>query len=289
MKHFDLGGTGAPLHFLHANGYPPDCYKPLFDLLKTQYHVFGMMLRPLWEDANPEEIRDWQPFSDDLRRFLSSQPEPVIGVGHSIGAIVTLRAALRDPGKYKALILIDPVLFRPPRLFWWNLFRVMGLGERVHPLIAGAKKRRRTFDDLEVAFRGYRNREVFKYLSDENLRLYLKGITRMSPHADFELVYSPEWESRIYYTGLRDFDIWRGLPKLQVPALFLRGAESDTFLEGAARLVKQKQPQAKVETLEKSTHLLPLERPQEVFDRIQSFLKSLESGSLLPKIRQQAG
>lgn len=271
---FDLGGTGAPLHFLHANGYPPDCYKPLFDLLKTQYHVFGMMLRPLWEDADPKEIHDWQPFSDDLRRFLSSQPEPAIGVGHSIGAIVTLRAALRDPGKFKALVLIDPVLLTPPRLFWWNVFRAMGLGERVNPIIAGAKKRRRTFDDLEVAFRGYRNREVFKYLSDENLRIYLKGITRRSPSGGYELVYSPEWESRIYYTGLQDFDIWRGLPRLQVPALFLRGAESDTFLQGAARLVKQKQPQAKVETLEKSTHLLPLERPQQVFDRMQLFLKN---------------
>jgi hypothetical protein len=39
---FDHGGEGAPLHFLHANGYPPECYKPLFDLLETQYHLFGM-------------------------------------------------------------------------------------------------------------------------------------------------------------------------------------------------------------------------------------------------------
>jgi pimeloyl-ACP methyl ester carboxylesterase len=59
-----------------------------------------------------------------------------------------------------------------------------------------------------------------------------------------------------------------------VPALFLRGAETDTFLENAARLVKQKQPAAWVETLDKSTHLLPLERPQEIFDRMQTFLRS---------------
>lgn len=276
---FDLGGTSEPLHFLHANGYPPDCYQRLFDILKSKYHVFGMMLRPLWEDSHPEEIHDWQPFSDDLLHFLSSQPEPVIGVGHSIGAIVTLRAALRDPGKFKVLVLIDPVLLRPPQLFWWNVFRAIGLGERVQPLIAGAKKRRRTFDDLEAVFRGYRNRAVFKYLSDENLRIYIKGITRMSPDGGYQLVYSPEWESRIYYTGLRDFDIWRGLPKLALPTLFLRGAESDTFLEGAARLVKQKHPRVKIEAIEKSTHLLPLERPQEVFESMQQFLKSLESAS----------
>ena len=284
MKHFDFGGMGQPLHFLHANGYPPDCYEPLLELLKTEYHVFGMLLRPLWEDSKPESLHSWHPLSDDLRSFLASSTHratsrPVIGVGHSIGAIVTLRAALRDPGKFKALVLIDPVLFVPRRLILWHIFRAIGLGDRVHPLIAGAKKRRRTFDDLETVFRGYRNRNIFRYMRDENLRIYIEGMTRPTAAGKYELVYSPEWEAQIYRSGLRDFDIWGNLHKLTVPTLFIRGAESDTFLENAAYLVKQKQPGAKVETLEKSTHLLPLERPKEVFEKMQSFLQSLESGS----------
>jgi pimeloyl-ACP methyl ester carboxylesterase len=158
----------------------------------------------------------------------------------------------------------------------------LGLGERLHPLIAGTKKRRRTFDDLGTVFHGYRNRSVFRYMSDESLRVYIEGITRKTEHG-YELVYSPGWEARVYLTGQHDFDLWRDLPKLEVPTLFLRGAETDTFLENAAALVKRKQPRAWVETLDKSTHLLPLERPQEVFDILQAFLKSLESGSLLPK------
>lgn len=282
MKSFDFGGTGKPLHFLHANGYPPDCYKPFFELLKAEYHVFGMLLRPLWGDAKPEAIEDWTPFGDDLLQFLTSNPssaEKVVGVGHSIGAMVTLRAALRDPGRFKALVLIDPVLFLPQRLFFWNFIRAIGLGNLLHPKIRGALKRRRTFDDLEKIFHGYRSREVFKYMSDKSLQAFIEGMTRQKPDGTFELVYSPEWEARIYYTGLRDFDIWRDLPKLEVPTLFIRGAETDTFLEGAARLVTQKQPRARIEALPKSTHLLPLEYPLEVFDIMQSFLKNLESAS----------
>jgi len=272
IPHFDPGGTGQPLHFLHANGYPPDCYRPLLELFRTEYHVFGMLLRPLWPDAQPEQLRSWHPLSDDLHSFLSSQPNPVVGVGHSIGAIVTLRAALRDPSQFRALILIEPVLFLPRRLILWHILRATGLGDRVHPLIAGAKKRRRTFDDLETVFRGYRGRNIFRYMSDENLRRYIEGMTKPGANGGYELVFSPDWEAQIYRTGLRDFDIWRDLPRLKVPTLFLRGAESDTFLEGAARLVKRKQPLAKLETLEKSTHLVPLERPQEVFDGMQAFL-----------------
>jgi pimeloyl-ACP methyl ester carboxylesterase len=275
---FDLDSSGQPLHFLHANGYPPECYRAFLEHLQTQYHVFGMLLRPLWPKSDPNEFQDWKPFSDDLLQFLAPQSTPVIGVGHSIGAIVTLRAALREPSKFRALILLDPVLFVPSRLIVWNFFRAIGLGNKVYPKIAGALKRRRTFDNLDLVFRGYRSRDVFRYMSDENLRIYIEGITRNTDHG-YELVYSPEWESRIYLTGLRDFDIWRDLPKLEVPTLFIRGAETDTFLENAARLVKRKQPKACVETLDKSTHLLPLERPQEVFDMMQSFLKSLASDS----------
>ncbi|HKY54206.1 MAG TPA: alpha/beta hydrolase [Anaerolineales bacterium] len=273
MDPFDLGGTGQPLHFLHANGYPPGCYKPLLDLLQTKYHVFGMLLRPLWKDSRPEEINDWHIFSQDLLRFLSDhQPAPVIGVGHSIGATVTLRAALNDPSKFRALVLIEPVLFPNGRMIFWNFVRALGLGHRLHPKIPGALKRRRTFDDLDSVFRGYRKRQVFRYMSDEHLRTYIESITRKTD-SGYELAFSPEWEARIYYTGLRDFDIWRDLPRLEVPTLFLRAAETDTFWEQAAKLIKRKQPRARIETLEKSTHLLPLECPKEVFDIMQSFLR----------------
>ncbi|MCI0550413.1 MAG: alpha/beta hydrolase [Anaerolineae bacterium] len=269
----EYGGTGLPLHFLHANGYPFYCYEPLLDLLQTNYHVFGMLLRPLWEDAKLEDVKDWHIFSDDLLHFLADYNiDPVIGVGHSIGAIVTLRAALRDPGKFRALVLIEPVLFPHGRMISWNFIRAIGLGNRLHPRISGALKRRRTFDDLDLVFRGYRNRDVFRYMSDENLRIYVEGITQPSTNGSYELVFSPEWEAHIYYTGLRDFDIWRDLPKLEVPTLFIRAAETDTFWEEAANLIKRKQSKARVETVEKSTHLLPLEHPKEVFEMMQSFL-----------------
>jgi len=283
MKHFDLGGTGLPLHFLHANGYPPECYKPLLELLTTRYRVFGMRLRPLWPDAKMEDLRDWHPLSDDLLRFLSDrepfdhaqdEPAPVIGVGHSIGGIVTLRAALREPKKFRALVLLDPVLFPPYFIVTWNLARMLGIGYRLHPLIPATLKRRREFDDLETVFRGYRSRPIFRYFTDENLRIHIAGMTRPKPGGGFELVYSPEWEAHIYYTGVwRDMELWRGLKNLETPTLIIRGAETDTFRESAARLVKRKQPRVRIEAVSQATHLLPLERPKEVFDIINSFLK----------------
>ncbi|GAB4544149.1 MAG: alpha/beta hydrolase [Anaerolineales bacterium] len=270
----DFGGDGLPLHFLHANGYPPASYQPLIDSLTKQYRVFGMLLRPLWENARMEDLQDWRPLSDDLLRLLSTRKDlPAIGVGHSVGAIVTLRAALRDPRKFRALILLDPVLFAPPILFAWNMVRAVGLGNKLHPKINGALKRRRAFDNLDLVFRGYRARSVFRYVSDDALRAYIAGMTRPAQNGGYELVYSPEWEAHIYLTGLRDFDLWKALPALTVPTLILRGAETDAFLPNAARLVQKKNPRIQVQTLERATHILPLEHPQEIAERIQKFLK----------------
>jgi pimeloyl-ACP methyl ester carboxylesterase len=271
----EYGGTGLPLHFLHANGYPFYCYDPLLNLLHREFYVFGMSLRPLWDGSKPTDVNDWQIFSDDLLRFLTEYgTDPVIGIGHSIGATVTLRAALREPNKFRALVLIEPVLFPYGRMIAWNFIRAIGLGNRLHPSIPGALKRRRRFEDLDQVFHRYRNRNVFRYLSDDDLKTYIEGITHKTDNG-YELIFSPEWEARIYYTGLHDFDIWRDLPGLEVPTLFVRAAETDTFWEEAANLIKRKQPKAQIETVEKSTHLLPLEHPKIVFDIMKSFLKEL--------------
>ncbi|RPH57362.1 MAG: alpha/beta hydrolase, partial [Chloroflexi bacterium] len=102
----DFGGNGPNLHFLHANGYPPACYLPLIERLNRQYHVSAMHLRPLWPGAQPKELGAWHPMSDDLALFVKERDfGPLIAVGHSIGAIVTLRAALRQPELFSALVL----------------------------------------------------------------------------------------------------------------------------------------------------------------------------------------
>jgi pimeloyl-ACP methyl ester carboxylesterase len=271
----DFGGVGPHLHLLHANGYPPGCYQPLVNLLRSSYSVRSMHLRPLWPWAQPKEIGAWHPLTDDFLLFLNEQKiSPIVAVGHSIGAIVTLRTALRNPHHFRALILIDPVLFTPRFIALYNLTKILGLAYKLHPLIPGALKRRRHFDDLTSLFRAYRRKSVFRYFDDDSLRAYIQGIVVPDANGGYQLAYSPEWEARIYYTGVwRDMDLWWGLPKLQIPTLILRGAETDTFLHPAARRIQKTRPDIKIITIEKSTHLVPLEKPQETFESIRDFLK----------------
>jgi pimeloyl-ACP methyl ester carboxylesterase len=275
IPYLDLDGDGPALHFAHANGYPPECYRPLLLGLSAYYRVLAMHQRPLWPDAQPGSINDWVPLSDDLICFLDERnPGPVIGIGHSVGGIVTLRAALLQPERFRALILIDPVLFPPAMIAAMRLIRALGLSYRLHPLVRGALHRRRVFESREVLLRGYRRKPIFRYLSDTSLKAYAEGLTRRHPDGKYELVYSPEWEARIYVTGVwRDMDLWRDLPGLKAPLLIIRGAKTDTFWGSSARLVQRKLPSAQISTLANATHLVPLERPGEVSALIRSFLR----------------
>jgi pimeloyl-ACP methyl ester carboxylesterase len=246
-------------------------------MLATRYHVFGMLLRPLWPRSEPSTIQDWKPFSEDLLELLhQAAGTSVIGLGHSIGAVVALRAALLDPSLFRALVLIDPVLAPPHRILQMHLKRILGVRWGTKSMVEGASRRRRRFDDLEQLFAGYRRRDVFRFFSDEGLRVLVKGITRQSADGGYELVYSPEWEARIYETGLwNDWDLWDGIRKLEVPTLFLRGSQTDTFFASTSEMIRRKSPAVVTQTIPEATHLVPMERPGEVAEAVRQFVDSL--------------
>lgn len=259
------------MHFAHANGYPPGAYGELFEGLRAHHHVIAMRARPLWPGAQPGAISDWRPLADDLARFLDQQGlQRVVGWGHSMGATTTLRLALRQPQRFQALVLIDPVFFTPPMILFWDLVYRLGLSYRLHPLVKGALKRRQTFESRAAMYANYRQKAVFRRLSDTALHNYVRALGCERPDGGVGLCYPAAWEARIYVTGVRlDLELWQALPRLQPPLLIVRGAETDTFREGTGRLVQRKLPSARVHTVPDSTHLLPLERPQAVLQAAQ--------------------
>ncbi len=109
---------------------------------------------------------------------------------------------------------------------------------RLHPHITSALNHRREFDDLDLLFERYRKNPTFKYMDNEALRAYIEGITRPKENGDYQLIYSPEWELRVYYASIwRDMELWRALSNLKVSTLIIRGAETDNVLgeHGKAR------------------------------------------------------
>jgi pimeloyl-ACP methyl ester carboxylesterase len=273
----DFPGEEHPLHFAHANGYPPTAYRSLLKDLSLYYHVFAMCARPLWPAASPDDLQDWRPLADDLADFFEQHHlSNLIGVGHSMGATTTLRLALRQPERFQALALIDPVLFPPWVVLQWELIYRLGLGNHLHPMVDRTKKRKQIFQSRKEMFDNYRKKAVFRRMDDDSLKSYVNAMACAKPGGGFELCYSPSWEARIYVTGVRaDMDIWKGLHRLTSPLLIIRGADTNTFWQRTATLVERRLPQATIITIPDATHLVPLEQTVKVSKTILDFLRSL--------------
>jgi pimeloyl-ACP methyl ester carboxylesterase len=277
IPYLDFGGNGPLLHFAHANGYPPLAYRPLLENLARSYHVLAMKMRPLWADANYADLQDWRPFASDLVQFLRERsPGSWIGVGHSVGGNATLRAALHHPDLFRAVVLIDPVIFPPWASPPWKLLTALGLDYRLHPLARRTLRRRRIFESQAEMFANYRSKAVFNRMDDQALQAYVESMARETPEGKVELVFSPEWEARIYVTAIQaDLEIWRELSTLKPPLWILRGAETDTFLEQTARRFQRALPSAVLQTIPEAGHLLPLEMPEVVGQAIREGLEKI--------------
>ncbi len=238
-----------------------------------------MRMRPMWPGSDPKMLSDWRILSQDLARFLEENTlTGCVGIGHSLGAITTLRLSLDQPDEFRALVLLDPVLFPPAMIYFWKWITALGLRSQLHPLAKKSLKRRTHFENRAAMFANYRQKSVFRRMSDEALSAYVDALACPNGDGTLDLCYPPAWESRIYLTGiLPDMDIWKRLGDLRIPTLILRGAQTNTFRENTAQLVRRRQSTIQVHTIENASHLVPLERPEEVARLTLDFLDSLSS------------
>lgn len=275
----ELGGQlNAPhLHIAIANGFPPETYRPMLRPLMKTYHAVCFPPRALWGDeVPPTGYQDWWPIADDLLAgFDAHLMQDIIAVGHSFGAIGSLLAVIKEPQRFKALILLDPTILMP------NILDMIGQAWEQNiidqmPLVQGAMRRRRVFDSLDDAFERFRDKRLFEQWSDETLRLYVEHGTR--PQIDgngIELSWSAEWEA--FYFSTVHQTIWDDLPRLDglVPTLILRGGVSDTFVPESLAQVKTLVPSATYQEITGHGHLFPQSAPQLTSDAIQTWLSNL--------------
>ncbi|WPB81040.1 alpha/beta hydrolase [Archangium violaceum] len=266
----DWGGTGPVLHLAHANGFPPGTYRKLIERLKTRYHVYTLRSRGLVPGTDARSLRDWEDMADDLAGALRARGlEGVVGVGHSMGGVATLLASVKNPGLFRAVVALDPVLFTGTRLLAIQAVTLLGMRSRVPPASL-ARRRRETWGSREEAATSYRKKPLFRRFDPECFQDYIThGLTEV-PGGGFRLTIPTAWEARIFETS--PSGVWRKLRAVKVPTLVLRGSDSDTLLPAALARAGSTIPEARAEEVP-GTHLFPLEHPEECAWRLLTFLE----------------
>jgi pimeloyl-ACP methyl ester carboxylesterase len=266
----DFGGQGPLLHLAHANGFPPGAYRQLAVALTDGYHVVGLPARPLWPGSDPAEAPNWHPLAHDLLwAFDELQLSGILALGHSLGGVLTLWAAIARPSLFRAVILVEPVILPPVWLWYLRLLRRLGLGAR-QPLVQSALHRRRVWPSRQECFAHFRGKSVFARWSDDALWDYVNAGTRLREDGSAELRYPVDWEAHLFATA--PADVWHGLHRLTVPALVLRGQDSRTFMPAAQARLARRLLQSQSVTIADAGHLVPMERPAETARLIREFL-----------------
>ena len=270
IPYLDFGGEGPLLHFAHANAYTPGCYRQFLSHLTAHFQVRAMKQRPLWPEQAPEQLSRWDLFADDLIAFFEQEGwQDVIGVGHSLGAVATMMAAIRRPQLFRALVLIEPVFLAPAVL---DLAREHPEQAFKIPLVQIARKRRDRWPGREAAFAHFRQKTVYAQVSDAVLWDYVNHALCEREDGSVTLCFSSAWEAQIY--GTPPTDVWQLLPQVEQPTLALRGTETDTLLDPAWQLWHEVQPEATFVEVADAGHLLPLEHPEVTAEKVLSFLRT---------------
>lgn len=265
----DFGGRGPVLHFSHPNAYTPGSFRRFLLPFTRHFHVLAAHHRPLWYLApgyagvdRPEDYIDWDwdSIAGDLLRFLDQQRlEGIVAVGHSLGAVATLMAARREPERFRALVLIEPV-FLPPRILERVRAHPEAAAER--PFVIGALRRRDRWPNREAAFARFREKEAFARWSDEVLWDYVNdGLHDDPASGEVVLSFPKAWEARFY--SRPPTNVWEELPDLTHPTLAVRATESDTLFPESWALWQNVQPNATFVELEGVGHMLTAEAPED--------------------------
>ncbi|MGH7740310.1 MAG: alpha/beta fold hydrolase [bacterium] len=259
------------LHLAHANGFPPRTYRRFFQTFSNAYQGLALPARPFWPENDPRNMKHWSFMAEDLLNALRPLGQKVVGVGHSFGGVLTLYAALREPERFSRLILLDPTMLAPIELWKIGWARKFGIELR-QDLVAGALRRRRHWESREAAVKGFRSKPLFKDWPSETLEDYVAGLTAPDPEGGVSLLYSPEWEARIYQTI--PTDVWKAVAGLQVPTLVIRGERSTVFTPKSEEALRRTNPRVLVETLAGAGHLAPMEQPEATADLGLKFLQN---------------
>lgn len=244
----------AIIHFAHANGFPSGTYNKLFKLLGPEYSVIS--IDRLGHSARYPVDDNWVSLTRELIQHIEDNAYgPVIGVGHSLGAILDFRAVYERPDLFQHIIMLDPPLAYWPFSLFVAAVKKLGLAGRMGPA-AMTKGRREEWPSPEEAKLHLRDKALFSRFDPDCFSDYIEnGMVETS--SGVRLSFDPKVEVEIFKTT--PHDMHRFHPRMSVPGSLVVGEHSEfrRFVGGFAQ-----KHRLHFECFAGGSHLFPLEYPE---------------------------
>lgn len=259
----------APLsiQFSHANGIPAGTYDPLFDQLAP--HTIHAV--PAYGTADISLESNWRDLVPELIKHIESHGNyPVIGLGHSLGGVLTFWAAQERPDLFRAVIVMDPPLLSRQARLAIRMANALGLKNQLNGLVKQALNRKSEFKDLAEARAYWGAKRFFANFHPDSFEAYLKYA--LKPHGEnsgLTLSIPKELEANVF--ALMPHRHRFQLPG--IPFFYLYPPDDQVDLWMIPQNRKHFPDATFIEM--PGGHMFPLERPTETAKQLKEILDDL--------------
>lgn len=262
------------LHFTHANGIPSATYRKFLNGFQDEYTVKSIPLIGM----NPDYpiTTDWRYLVDEVIADIEQQfsGQPVIGLGHSFGGLVTMMAAYKKPALFSKLIIMDPPFVIGKNSALFELVKKFNLKsiDRFTPAGITLKRKDHWSSQLD-AVEALRSNRLFKHFDEQCFQDYIdSGIVEDHQRGGVTLKIPKQVEAEIFRTVPAWW--WRTPRKApQVPIHLITAEQSQFYQQGLPQGLK------KIYQIDYSVlpggHMFPLEQPKQVAEYVKAKLKTL--------------
>jgi pimeloyl-ACP methyl ester carboxylesterase len=224
--------------------------------LADRFHSFALDYRGHGETPRPPDWQvDWPRYGDDaVAAARAVAPDGgLVAFGHSMGGAALLMAALREPSRFEVIVAYEPIVFPP---------HDPAAARPESPLVAGARRRRRTFPSYEAAIENYSSKPPMSTFAPDALRAYV--VHGFEPGPDgVTLRCDPEHEARTFETGGLH-PLWTSLPEITTRVVVVAGKVQELSPSHVAAEIAERLPSATYVELAHLDHFGPMTHPEEI-------------------------
>jgi pimeloyl-ACP methyl ester carboxylesterase len=249
LTYSDMGpGGGIPLLFLHGWNGARALWFPVMELLTTRHRTIAPDLRGFGASNTAPGPYRVETFADDLSAMIAELDlDPLVVIGHSMGAAVAQRFAIDRPDAVEGLVLVSPV----------------PAGGVAFP------------PNIDAFFRSIPG-------SSENANLWLSKLTYREPTREIRNLLRAAAAAAPPEVALESYDSWTSLrfadeaATIATPTLAIAPAEDKPMTPQFVReTVVEIIPGSRLEIVEETSHYVPLEAPERIARSIERFVDSL--------------
>jgi pimeloyl-ACP methyl ester carboxylesterase len=216
---YEWPGDSPPILLLHATGFHARCWDQVIKHLQGK-HIYAIDMMGHGSSDKPHLPLDWNQYTDNVIDFIKAfNLTDITGVGHSMGGYLVTEAAAELKGRFKGLVLIDPIIFLP------GIFNAPPMD----PEDFRIARRRNSFETPQAMFDHLYNKGNFSLWDRQVLLDYSTyGLIPNKEGSGYELACPPLIEAATYIarmSGKMRNDIYEQVKKIDIPVVVVRARD----------------------------------------------------------------